>query len=101
MQKVINVLVLVLVVAVIVLAVMLKNVSTSTARIEHYITKDSGLAAWMRTQPDAIRGRLSYDKARLTVLCEWAAKNAPANLKCPPEGPGGTGDPPTSGPKWP
>ncbi len=103
MRKVIDALVFVLLVAVVVLAVLLWNDHKSTARIENYITKPDGLAAWMDSQPAATRNRLDDQGLKLTALCGWAAKSAPAEMKCPviPARPGQTTDPPTNGPKWP
>jgi hypothetical protein len=100
MRKLIDVLVFVLLVAVVVLAALLWNDHKSTARIEHYITKPDGLNAWMSTEPNRIKGRLDTLWSEANTLCNWAAKSAPAEMKCMP-GPGGTNDPPKPGTNWP
>ena len=100
MRKLIDVLVFVLVVVVVVLAFVVQ-------RDHHYITKtsqaDPGLNSWMRTQPPLIRGQLNTLVGDVSVLCGWAETNASVRTKCPSlhKGPGGTGDVPKDGPKYP
>ena len=102
MGKLMNWLVVILLIAVVVLSVTLWNVHQSTARIEHYITKPDGLAAWMKTEPDSTRVRLDNLTRQVLTLCTWSQKSAPTDLKCVEKpGGGGTNDPPKPGPDWP